>query len=128
MSPALLLAALCSAVLADAPFNIWLDAPGTPLYNQLKPSFYDLIVTQANTSFVSGSATIAVRACIERICRTHAAASHAHAYILQVNMAQHGAIHLFADPAFQNGYDDVIRAWSGDLASQLYACCKFDAS
>lgn len=82
MSFVLLLAALCGAVLADAPFNIWLDAPGTPLYNQLKPSFYDLIVTQANTSFVSGTATIAVRACIKRVHRVLAEALHFHAHVL----------------------------------------------
>ena len=39
-------------------------------------------------------------------------------------MEQHGAIHLFADPGFQNHYDDVIRNFSSpQLAQFLYVSC-----
>lgn len=36
---------------------------------------------------------------------------------LQVNMAAHGAIHLFADPAFLNNYDNLVRRFNGPLAN-----------
>jgi hypothetical protein len=35
----------------------------------------------------------------------------------QVNMAMHGAIHLFADPSFLNTYDDELRSRNGVFAS-----------
>ena len=37
----------------------------------------------------------------------------------QVNMAQHGAIHLYADPTFMNTYDQKVRQWNGHLTTDL---------
>ena len=32
---------------------------------------------------------------------------------IHVNMGQHGAIHLFADPSFQQIFDNRVREWNG---------------
>lgn len=70
-------------------FQFWVDYPGSPEYAKKQPKWYDPIETRAGSSFVN-----------------------THGYSVSVACGEHGAIHLYADPAFNKGFDDKIRAWN----------------
>jgi hypothetical protein len=76
------------------PFDLWYDPPGSAEYARRKPLWYDTLLTRAGESFTSTDA-------------------EGQPATVQVGMGRHGAIHLFADPSFQQGFDDKVRAWSG---------------
>lgn len=78
------------AVTPNGGFTLWEDYPGAPGYDP-STKWYNLIKTNIDTTFTNEAGQS-----------------------VAVNMGQHGAIHLFADPQFLQGYDDKIRAWNPD--------------
>jgi hypothetical protein len=81
------------------PFDLWYDTPGSAAYKNHTPHWYDPISTRAGEQFASRDASGNVAT-------------------VYVNVGPHGAIHLFADPAFQQQFDDKIRALSGAQAAR----------
>jgi hypothetical protein len=79
---------------------LWYDPPGSKLYNDSMPNWYDRIKTWSGSDgsgsqFVSGDFHVAA------------------------NMNnEHGAIHLYADPQLLQDYDDKLRSVNGDAASR----------
>ena len=81
-------------------FELWADPPGSAYNKKLKPKWFDLIATRSGQNFSSHKGA--------RVDPE----SQAEALHVEVNMAQHGAIHLFADPKFQQSFDNKIRKWN----------------
>ena len=77
-------------------FPLWLDPPSAGPSPSPKPHWYDLIKTSAGQSFTTDQGNE-----------------------INVNVGQgKGMIHLFADPAFQQTFDDRVRAHSGAAAAR----------
>ena len=85
---------------SDDKFRLWADPPGSAYYRKLMPKWYDLIAVRRGQNF---SSYLGSRVDDD---------SHPSSLHVEVNMAQHGAIHLFADPSFQQSFDNKIRHWN----------------
>lgn len=83
------------------PFELWYDVPGSAAYAKREPKWYDGLVTRAGENFTT------TRRSDGQSARVH------------VDMGQHGAIHLFADPEFQQGFDEKVRQLNGKAEAQL---------
>eukprot|EP00750_Incisomonas_marina_P022064 INCI4835.5.p1 GENE.INCI4835.5~~INCI4835.5.p1 ORF type:complete len:485 (+),score=44.94 INCI4835.5:206-1660(+) len=81
------------------PFDLWYDPPGSAAYTKLQPKWYDLIVTRSGENFTSTGPS-------------------GENVTVHVNMGEHGAIHLFADPAFQQSFDDKVRSLNGEALAR----------
>jgi len=82
------------------PFDLWYDPPGSSAYHKRNPKWYDPLLTRAGEKF-----------------QTHNGKGNA--ATVNVNMGDHGAIHLFADPSFQQKFDDKVREWNGPLSRNM---------
>lgn len=97
------------------PFDLWYDTPSSPAYKKRKPGWWETLLTRAGENFTTVQERVQFGASSrpENVSFGRITSSARKKAIIQVNLGQHGAIHLFANPSFQQVFDNKIRALNG---------------
>ena len=104
-------------------FEIWADPPGSELYEKYSPQWYNHIYVRATLTLdfiAEESAHFTANSSTSTYRGTPNGVGDDGNVFVDVAMGEHGAIHLFADPGFQQIYDNRVRALSNASAAMNF--------
>jgi hypothetical protein len=104
-------------------FEIWADPPGSELYEKYSPQWYNHIYVRATLTLdfiAEESAHFTANSTTSTYRGTPNGVGDDGDVFVDVAMGEHGAIHLYADPGFQQIYDNRVRALSNASAAMNF--------